>query len=175
MRLPLLPDASLVNEYGPSEACVWASAARLRPDDAERGVTIGRPIANSRLYVVDRALRPLPVGVTGELLIGGANLARGYFGKEDLTAAAFVPDPFAGDGGRLYRSGDRVRYREDGTVEFLGRVDDQLKVRGYRVEPGEIEAVLAGHPDAALTALLDDIEALDERAVLDELAAAGDG
>ena len=108
---------------------------------------IGRPIANLRLHVVDRELRPQPIGVPGELLLGGIGLARGYLGRPELTAAAFVPDAFGEEpGGRLYRTGDLTRLLPDGNVEYLGRIDHQVKIRGFRIELGEIEAVLASHP-----------------------------
>jgi acyl carrier protein len=106
--------------------------------------TIGKPIANTQIYVLDRNLRPVPVGVTGELYIGGDALGRGYHRRSELTAEKFIPDPFSREpGGRLYRTGDLSRYLPDGQIEYLGRADGQLKIRGYRVEPGEVEAVLA--------------------------------
>jgi amino acid adenylation domain-containing protein/non-ribosomal peptide synthase protein (TIGR01720 family) len=133
----------LYNLYGPTEASVDVTAARCTPGEP---VTIGKPIANTRTYVVDRDLQPAPVGVAGELLLGGVQLARGYRGRPGLTAATFVPDPFGPPGARLYRTGDIARFRPDGSIEYLGRTDHQLKIRGLRVEPGEIEARLRQHP-----------------------------
>jgi amino acid adenylation domain-containing protein len=139
--------AELHNLYGPTEASVDVSFWPCDPDPARGVVPIGRPIANLRLHVVDPGLRLQPIGVAGELLLGGVGLARGYMGRPDLTAAAFVPDPFGeAPGGRLYRTGDLVRTLPDGNVEFLGRIDHQVKIRGFRIELGEIEAVLASHP-----------------------------
>jgi amino acid adenylation domain-containing protein len=145
-----LPHAELHNLYGPTEASVDVSFWPCVPEPPRSIVPIGRPIANHRLHVVDRSFGAQPVGVPGELLLGGPGLARGYLGRPDLTAAAFVPDPFgdlAGEpGGRLYRTGDLVRTLVDGQIQYLGRIDHQVKIRGFRIELGEIESVLGRHP-----------------------------
>jgi amino acid adenylation domain-containing protein len=139
------PGAELRVLYGPTEATILASSHRV--GEGPSGGRIGRPLGNVALYVCDAGGAPVPVGVPGELLIGGAGVTRGYLGRPGLTAERFVPDPFGGEpGGRLYRSGDRARWRADGTLEFLGRVDQQVKIRGFRIEPGEVEAALARHP-----------------------------
>ena len=132
--------ADLNNRYGPTETSIAAASWKCSPHEQVRTVPIGRPIAQARLLVL-RGLEPTPIGAAGELVIGGPGLARGYFGRPGITAEKFVPDPWQ-TSERLYRTGDLVRLRHDGAIEFLGRVDHQLKIRGYRVEPGEIEAVL---------------------------------
>jgi amino acid adenylation domain-containing protein len=142
-----LPQTLLFNEYGPTEATVWSSVYDCRSYTRVRSVPIGRPIANTRIYVLDSHLQPVPTGVVGELYIGGDGLARGYFNHPALTAERFIPDPFGHTpGARLYKTGDLARYLEDGNIEFTGRNDFQVKIRGYRIELGEIETALAQHP-----------------------------
>ncbi|MEM7049901.1 MAG: amino acid adenylation domain-containing protein [Acidobacteriota bacterium] len=150
-----LPEVELHNLYGPTEAAVDVTAWRCRPDSERRPVAIGRPIHNLRIYLLDRRFRPVPVGVAGELWIGGVGLARGYIGRPAMTADRFRPDPFAADGGgRLYRTGDLARFLPEGDIDYLGRVDHQVKVRGFRIELGEIEAVLTEHPAVREAAVL---------------------
>lgn len=135
--------ATMWNLYGPTETTVWSSRKRLSPGAR---ITLGKPLDNTGLYVLDQNLQPVPEGVCGELFIGGVGVARGYLGQPKLTAERFVPDPFSGQpGARLYRTGDLVRRRADGELEFIGRVDQQVKVRGFRIELGEIEATLRRH------------------------------
>jgi amino acid adenylation domain-containing protein len=141
------PQVELFNEYGPSEATVWASVHRCAHPSSRQSVPIGRPIANTRVYILDRRGDPVPIGVAGEVYIGGAGVARGYLNRDELTAERFVPDPYAGQlGARVYRTGDLGRWLADGNLEFLGRNDDQVKIRGFRIELGEIAERLQEHP-----------------------------
>jgi amino acid adenylation domain-containing protein len=145
----LAPDCTIINHYGPTETTVGVVAYHVAPDSS-RGhiVPIGRPLVGSQTYILDRYLEPVPIGIPGELYIGGRGVARGYAGHPELTAERFLPDPFGSrPGGRLYRTGDHARHLPDGTIEFLGRSDNQVKLRGFRIELGEIEAQLLAEPD----------------------------
>jgi natural product biosynthesis luciferase-like monooxygenase protein len=138
---------TVTNMYGPTETTIWSTTHTVDGQGASATIPIGRPIANTSCYVLDESLAPLPIGVAGELFLGGDGVARGYFHRPELDAERFLPDRFADvPTARMYRTGDLVRYRDDGVLEFLGRTDHQIKIRGHRIEPGEIEAALAGDP-----------------------------
>lgn len=143
--------ARLFNVYGPTETTIWSTCSEL-PAEPDQ-IRIGRPIANTRTYVVDEQLNPTPLGIPGELLIGGDGVAHGYLGRPELTAERFVQSPFGPPGARLYRTGDRAVWTPDGELDFLGRIDDQVKIRGHRIELGEIESALLEHPGLAQAAV----------------------
>jgi acyl carrier protein len=148
-ELPFL----LVNNYGPTECTVVATSGPVHPyEQPDRRPTIGRPIDNTHIYLLDEAMHEVPAGSPGELYIGGAGVARGYRNQPELTAAKFVKSPF-GEGGRLYKTGDLARRLPDGQIAFLGRTDDQIKIRGFRIEPNEIVAALNQHPGVAASAV----------------------
>ncbi|MBO1055966.1 MAG: amino acid adenylation domain-containing protein [Dolichospermum sp. JUN01] len=138
------------NAYGPTEASVCSTVAKCT--DADQKISIGRPIANAQIYILDSHLQPVPIGVPGELHIGGAGLARGYLNRPELTQEKFIPNPF--DNSKLYKTGDLARYLPDGNIEYLGRIDHQVKIRGFRIELGEIEAVLSQHEDVQISCVI---------------------
>ncbi len=150
----LLPDVPLYNEYGPTENSVWSSVYLTHREDIKPAVSIGHPISNVKIYLLNTAYTPVPIGVTGEIYLGGAGVVRGYLNRADLTAEKFIPNPFSHTGQRLYRTGDLAKYRPDGSIEFLGRVDHQVKIRGFRIELGEIEARLLELPAVSTAVVL---------------------
>ncbi|HJT79671.1 MAG TPA: AMP-binding protein, partial [Chthoniobacterales bacterium] len=161
----------LWNLYGPTETTVWSTVARIEnPDD----ITLGRIIPNQRAYIVDRNRQRVPIGVPGELWIGGVGVGRHYVAQPDLTNERFVPDPFTANGNaRVYRTGDLCRYRSDGKIEFLGRIDHQIKIRGFRVEPGEIETLLIEHPGVSQCAVIDRVEKSGDRRLVGYVVPSG--
>jgi amino acid adenylation domain-containing protein len=164
--LQQLKTTQLVNGYGPTESttftCCYPIPRNL--DDSQHAIPIGRPISNTQVYILDARLKPVPIGVVGELYIGGDGLARGYLNRPELTAECFIANPLTGTPGeRLYKTGDRVRYLADGTIDFIGRTDDQVKIRGFRIELGEIEASLSRHPQVQDSLVMVREEAGDKR------------
>ncbi|MBC1238392.1 condensation domain-containing protein [Nostoc sp. 2RC] len=158
----LLPQVSLFNEYGPTEATVWSSVYNCQNHDLNSSVPIGRPIANTQIYLLDSHLQPVPIGVSGEIYIGGFGVAKSYLNRPELTAQKFIPNPFSDEPkARLYKTGDLGRYLPDGNIEFLGRLDQQVKIRGYRIELPEIETVLNQHSavQEAIVVAQEDIDA----------------
>ena len=149
----LVPQVTVINAYGPTEAVVTATVCDITQATDDRSVPIGRPLPGRRVYITDSHGHLVPPGVPGELLIGGPALARGYLAQPARTAERFTPDPFTGTGTRLYHTGDLARWRPDGNLEYLGRTDNQIKIRGFRIEPGEIEAVMSRCPGIAATAI----------------------
>ena len=156
--LDILEDGVVINGYGPTESTTFACCYRMKKGNRATGsIPIGRPISNTTVHMLDDELRPVPNGSPGELWIGGDGVARGYLNQPELTRQKFVPDPFSSEpGARLYRTGDLARLRPDGNIEFLGRLDNQVKISGHRIEPGEIEAALSQHPDVRQSAVVAD-------------------
>jgi amino acid adenylation domain-containing protein len=171
-----LPGCRMINGYGPTENTTFTTWRTVTAADAARpSIPIGGPIGNTRVYVLDAEMRPVPIGVRGELLTGGIGLARGYYRRPDLTAERFVPDPLAASPGeRVYRTGDFARWLPDGGLEFLGRMDVQVKIRGFRIELGEVETTLGRHPDVAETVVVAREDRPGDRRLVAYLVTAGD-
>ncbi|MBI0377716.1 amino acid adenylation domain-containing protein, partial [Streptomyces albiflaviniger] len=169
------PGLTVVDGYGPTETTTFATYFPMsRAEEVPEVVPIGRPLDNMRVHVLDPRMRIVPPGVVGELFVAGEGVARGYLGRPGPTAAAFLPDPYGPAGERMYRTGDLARRRPDGTVEFLGRADDQVKVRGFRIEPAEVEGVLAGHPEVADVAVVARADGPGGKRLVAYVVAAGD-
>src|SRR6185503_14197176 len=164
----------LINGYGPTENTTFTCCHELRLEEVQQTAPIGRAIANTRVYLLNEDLEPVPVGVNGELYISGDGLARCYLQRPELTAEKFIPNPYGGAGERMYRSGDTARYRSDGVLEFVGRTDQQVKVRGFRIELGEIEAVLGSHPQVQTAAVVVRRTGSGEPRVVGYVVAAGE-
>nr|VFK07402.1 MAG: amino acid adenylation domain-containing protein/thioester reductase domain-containing protein [Candidatus Kentron sp. LPFa]VFK24237.1 MAG: amino acid adenylation domain-containing protein/thioester reductase domain-containing protein [Candidatus Kentron sp. LPFa] len=172
----LLAPGKLIHCYGPTENTTFSTCYTVPTDvDAGRPIPIGGPISNTRIYILDDRMQPVPVGIGGELYTGGVGVARGYLNRPDLNAERFIPDPFSNElGARLYRTGDSCRWLPDGTIEFLGRIDTQVKIRGFRIECGEVENALLLHPDIRETVVAPHGEGQDKRLVAWLVAAAAD-
>jgi amino acid adenylation domain-containing protein/non-ribosomal peptide synthase protein (TIGR01720 family) len=158
----------LFNVYGPTETTIWSSVYQVKKSEKlekKSTVLIGRPLANTEFYILDKNLQPVPIGVAGELYIGGVGVARGYLNRADLTAERFLPNPFKNTSERLYKTGDLARYLNDGNVEYLGRLDSQVKLRGFRIELGEIEAILKQHPQVQQAVVLASLTTENQRLV----------
>ena len=169
-------DAELHNLYGPTEAAVDVTFWACRRDDPRSFVPIGRPIANTQIYVLDQNLSPVPIGIPGELHIGGIGLARGYLNRPELTAERFIPDAVSKrHGARLYKTGDLSRYLPSGEIQYLGRIDSQVKIRGFRIELGEIGAVLAKHPGVKQCVVTAREDAPGEKMLVAYFESQGDG
>jgi amino acid adenylation domain-containing protein len=172
----ILPGAEVTNLYGPTETTVYSTFSTLDRASFDGSAPIGRPIANTRVYVLNESQAPQPVGVPGELYIAGSGVSHGYLGRPELTAEKFVPDVFGPDrSARMYRTGDRVRWRGDGALEYLGRIDHQVKLRGHRIELGEVESVLARHPGVGAAAAIIREDAPGEKRLVAYVVLAGTG